>query len=102
MARGHVRDCPGGPRAVFTLENAMNAREVYLLYTTNQTLGWVRELLAIYSKSSYQQAYNRLADIAERYPAFGKYPMVGEGKTVLAVTDPASGQRWWLERHELI
>ena len=36
------------------------------------------------------------------HPDFGKYPMQGEGKCVLAVTNPANGQKWWIERHEVV
>jgi hypothetical protein len=78
-------------------------RMVYLAYTMCPSGGMnTPELVRVYSQRSYQQAYNWLADIAERYPDFGKYPMVGDGKVAVAVTNPANGQRWWLERHEVV
>ncbi len=72
-------------------------REVYLAYT--RVYG-CQELLAIYSKSAYCQAYNWLADIGERYD--GKLPTPGNNNVVVEFINPANGQRWWLERHEVI
>lgn len=82
------------------------ARKVFLAFTTNETLRWVPELLKIYSKSSYQDAYNWIADIVERHgnalqPLGLKYPTVGKGKIVSETVNPENGQRWWLEVHEV-
>lgn len=82
------------------------ARQVYLAYTRSDSLS-NPELLRIYSKSSYQDAYNWIADIAERYGNSQnhvglRYPVVGDGKTVCSTTNPSNGQVWWLERHEVV
>lgn len=81
---------------------------VYLAYTKNETLGWVPELLRIYKKSSYQTAYNWLAEIAERH-SFNAgnsdgtrevFVTHGDGKIAAQVINPRNGQVWWLERWE--
>jgi hypothetical protein len=66
---------------------------VYLAYTRNQTIGLV--MLKVYAKSSYQAAYNWLADIADRH---GVKVQAGDCE-VAAIVRTNEGQTWWLERH---
>jgi hypothetical protein len=96
-----------------TAKRTRKARQVFLAYTANGLLP-TPELLRVYSKQSYQAAYDWLADLAERHgnaavrhgntnaPGHSKHPAVGEGKVALLVENPANGQRWWLERHEVL
>ena len=54
-------------------------------------------LIKVYKKSSYQKAYNWLADIAERH---GGRVHVGDGKKVAYAVNQENGQTWWIDRHE--
>lgn len=88
-------------------------REVFLAWTQMPKtsyapgpLGSGPVLLKIYSKSSYQAAYNWLADIAERHgndfhPTGAKLPVPGTGINVAMTRNGGNGQTWWLERHEV-
>lgn len=83
----------------------MAKRQVFLAYT--QAFKKEKELLRIYSKSSHQEIYNWISDLAERYgngfQPFGlKYPTTGTGKIVMETRNDANGQHWWVERHEVI
>ena len=80
-------------------------REVFLAYTQSESFP-TPELLRAYGKSSYQDAYNWLAEKAEQHgnayhPLGLKYPTTGTGKVVLQVRNPGNGQVWWLERLEV-
>ncbi len=69
---------------------------VYVLKTTSgDGRSLTNEQLAVYKKSSYQIAYNRLADIADRH---GVKVWAGDNNLAVQVVCPISGQRWWLER----
>lgn len=89
-----------------TAKRTRKARQVFLAYTTNRLLP-TPELLRVYSKQSYQKAYDWLADLAERHSNTAtsgpsNYPARGAGKVVLWVENSVNGQRWWLERHEVL
>lgn len=78
-------------------------RVVFLAY---QSLGDGPELVAIYSKSAYQQAYDWLAKLAERdgnakHPLGLGYPTAGRGKLVAEVLSPRTGEWRKLERWEV-
>lgn len=75
----------------------MAKRIVYLAYTQSARLP-VPELLRVYAKSSYQAAFNWLADIADRH---GTKVIAGDGKRAVQV-GCESGQIWYLERHEVL
>lgn len=70
---------------------------VYILYTRSDRLP-TPELLGVYSKTSYQKVYNRIADIAERH---GEKVWSGHDKVAVTVISPMYGQAWWIERHEV-
>lgn len=86
---------------------AKKPRIVYLMFTSNPSLG-ENYLLAVYSLSNYQTAFNRMADIADRH---GVKLATGEGTVAVQVMVNApeapkkigrdGGQIWWLERHEV-
>jgi hypothetical protein len=86
---------------------AAQKREVYLAYTRNSRIT-SPQLIAVYAKSSRQQAYNWLAELAERcggnaaHSTGAKYPTPGQGNVVAEVINPANGQRWWYELHEVV
>lgn len=77
-------------------------RVVYIAFTARKSQQFVPELIRVYKASSYQVAYDWLADIAERY-GDGKYPVPGDIGTCIAcqVLNPKTEQRWWLERHDV-
>ena len=78
---------------------------IYIAFTSSPTNG-DRRFIAVYAKSSYQKAYNWLADIAERH---GGLVEEGTGDTAVFFTTHKpgkhvgilNGQTWWLERHEI-
>lgn len=55
--------------------------------------------LAVYKKSSYQTAYNRLADIADMHKQNVR-PGLYNVSAQVAITSNEGLQRWWLERWE--
>lgn len=83
---------------------------VYLAYTQNQLELNAPKLLRVYKKSSYQRAYDWLADLAERHHP-GQHPIPGTGNVCVyvVVSAPYPGtttmhpiEKWWLERHEVV
>lgn len=68
---------------------------VYLFYTRHSNGEIV--LLDVYKKSSYQRAYNRMADIAERC---GDKVRAGANHVAVETHSIATGQVWYLERHD--
>lgn len=80
---------------------------VYLAYTSHDRDGWRTEptLMRVYKKSSYQKAYDWLAEIAERHgnaaaPEQKPFPVPGSEKVALQVISPTTLQMWWIERHD--
>lgn len=73
----------------------MKPRVVYLAYTQSDRLG--KELLRVYGKSSYQRAYEWLADVADRH---GVRVLPGDDRIAAMVA--TARQNWWLERHEVV
>ena len=69
--------------------------------------GYSTALVNVYSKTSYQKAYNWLADIAEKHgnqnhPTGLKYPNKPvDGEIILSVHGAHSDNSWWLECHEI-
>jgi hypothetical protein len=73
----------------------MGRRVVYLAWTRSEMLA--DTLLAVYGKSSYQVAYNWLADIADRHLTRVQAGAAGQ----IAAQVRHGNQLWWLERHEV-
>lgn len=74
-----------------------SSRTVYLAHVRHSDNSTV--VLAVYSKSHYQHAYNWLADIAD---SFGVKVTTGDGKVAAMVLHPTEvGRCWFLERHEV-
>ena len=81
-----------------TTKKTTKARVVYLAYTTGGRFNFRPELMKVYAKSSYQTAYNWLADIAERH---GSKVTPGDGNRAAQTHNQNATQIWWLERHEV-
>ena len=86
----------------------VKAQRVVFLAFTDHNQWPQKQLLKIYRKTSYQLAYDWLADIAERHgnaahPLGQKYPAGGgqDSHVMAQVINPKNGQRWWIERHEV-
>ena len=80
------------------MARAKTKRIVYTAWTVSRMTGWVPTLMRIYAKSSYQDAYNWIADIAERY---GGRPLPGDGKRAVQTACPTTGQVWWIDAEEV-
>jgi hypothetical protein len=63
------------------------------------------QTIAVYKKSSYQEAYNRIAAISEAsgnaaHPEGNGLPVAGDYQVALQTIDPETRESWFLERWE--
>lgn len=81
------------------MATAKKTKVVYLAYTY-LPISREKVLLKIYSKSSYQTAYNWLANIADAH-GVRVLPCLASDTRAAQVGHPTNGQYWYLERHEV-
>lgn len=91
--------------AATSAKKPVRTKVVYIAYTRSGNYHLSPTLLKVYAKSSYQVAYDWLADIADRYGT-RVYPgtVAADGRDLVAavVNNPDGSQSWWLERHEVV